>query len=310
MKLYIKTPLIDLKKSYNLDTNIMFKMESYQPSGSFKLRGIERICSQAIEDGAGHFISSSGGNAGLSVAYVGRKLGIRATVVIPKTTPEFVIKKLKREGAEVIVHGDVWDEAHQYALSLVKDDKSAYIPPFDHPKLWEGHSTIVDELKEQCETQPDLIILSVGGGGLLCGIVEGLIRNQWEDTKVLAVETVGSASFYNAVKAGHLITLDKIDSIATSLGSKQVAAKAVEYTQDYNIIPALVSDESCARACVKFADDYRVLVEPACGASISLIYDNSNMIQGYKNIVVIVCGGSVISLDKILLWKAQYQIGE
>jgi len=308
MKLYIKTPLIDLAGNDNADTNIMFKMEAYQPSGSFKLRGMDRICRMAIEDGVSHFISSSGGNAGLSVAYVGRKLGIRVTVVIPRTTPEFIIKKLEREDAEVIVHGDVWDEAHQYALSLVKDDKSVYIPPFDHPKLWDGHSTIVDELKEQCETQPDLIILSVGGGGLLCGVMEGLIRNQWQDTKVLAVETVGSASLYHAVKAGHSIILDKIDTIATSLGAKQVAARSLEYAHDYNIEPVLVSDESCARACVKFADDYRVLVEPACGASISLIYDNSNIIKGYKNIVVIVCGGSVINLKKILRWKAQYKI--
>lgn len=308
MELYIKTPLIDFTESDNSDKNIMFKMESSQPSGSFKLRGMNRICKQAIKDGANHLISSSGGNAGLSVAYVGRKLKVKVTVVVPKTTPEFIIEKLKREGAQVIVYGDVWDEAHQYALSLIKDEKSAYIPPFDDPKLWEGHSTIVDEIKEQCVEQPDLIILSVGGGGLLCGIIEGLIRNGWEDTKVLAVETFGAASLYNSVKEGQLTCLDKIDTFATSLGAKQVAPKALEYANEYNVTPVLVTDEACARACVNFADDFRVLVEPACGASLSLIYDNSDLIQGYKNIVIVVCGGSVINLEKILQWKALYGI--
>ncbi len=303
MDLYIKTPLIDMKENNNPDINIMLKMEAYQPSGSFKLRGMDKICKQAIQEGASRFVSSSGGNAGLSVAYVGRKLGIEVTVVIPKSTPEFVIEKLEKEGAEVIVHGDAWDEAHQYASSLVKDETTAYIPPFDHPKLWEGHSTIIDELNDQCDKQPDLIILSVGGGGLLCGIVEGLIRNQWEDTKILAVETVGSASLYHAIKADELITLDRIDTIATSLGAKQVAAKALEFGQNYHITPVLVTDEACAKACVRFADDYRILVEPACGASLSLVYDKASIIQDSRNIVVIVCGGSVINLEKILQWQ-------
>ncbi|MEA4987445.1 MAG: pyridoxal-phosphate dependent enzyme, partial [Anaerovorax sp.] len=213
MNLFNRTPLLEVN-SFK-DRSVMLKMEAYQPSGSFKLRGMDRICKQAINDGASHLVSSSGGNAGLSVAYVGRKLGVEVTVVIPKTTAGFVVSKLENEGAKVIIHGDVWDDAHQYALSLADDKNTAYIPPFDHPLLWEGHSTIIDELKGQCEKQPDLIVLSVGGGGLLCGVVEGLIRNKWTDTKVLAVETFGSASLYHAVKAGELIELESINTIAT-----------------------------------------------------------------------------------------------
>ena len=114
----------------------------------------------------------------------------------------------------------------------------------------------VDELKDQCENQPDLIVLSVGGGGLFCGVMEGLIRNGWEDTSILAVETYGAASLNSSVKAGELVALESINTIATSLGAKQVAAKALEYAQHYKVTPALVSDEACAKACIRFADDH------------------------------------------------------
>ena len=306
MNLYRKTPLIDmLNPNTDRGISIKLKMEAYQPSGSFKLRGMECLCKHAIDSGATHLISSSGGNAGLSAAYVGRKLGVKVTVVLPSTTPQFMIDKLEMEGAETIVHGDVWDETNQYALGLTEKENTAYIPPFDHSKLWEGHATMIDELNEECEVQPDLIILSVGGGGLLCGVVEGLIKNKWTDTHILAVETKGAASLYNSVKEKKLITLDKIDTIATSLGAKQVSARALEYSLKYKIIPYLVTDHSATKACARFADDYRTLVEPACGASLSIVYDHMVRIKEYKNIVVIVCGGAKVDLEEIIQWQKQ-----
>ena len=301
MQLYVKTPLIDL----NLDRGktVCCKMEAYQPSGSFKLRGIENLMRCAISEGAEKFVSSSGGNAGLSAAYAGRKLAAKVTVVVPETTPSFIVKRLEGEGARAIVHGESWDESHTYALSLMERENAAYVPPFDHPKLWEGHATIVDELKEQCGVQPDLIVLSVGGGGLLCGVVEGLARNGWEDTPILAVETEGAASLYKSVEADTLITLDKIDSIATSLGAKRVAQQALAYAKEYNVIPYLVTDEAAMRSCARFADASRTLVEPACGASLSVLYDDPRITDTYRNIVVIVCGGAIVNLKKITEWR-------
>lgn len=287
----------------NESMSVKLKMEAYQPTGSFKLRGMEYLCRQAIRDGATHLVSSSGGNAGLSVAYAGRKLGVKTTVVVPKTTPAFIVEKLEREGAHAIVYGDVWNEAHEYALALVKGENTVYVPPFDHALLWAGHSTMVDELKEQCDEQPDLIILSVGGGGLLCGIVEGLIRNNWTSTRIMAVETIGAASLSSAIKAGRLVSIDRIDTIATSLGALKVSSRALEYAQMYDIVPYLVTDASAARACVRFADKYRTLVEPACGASLSVVYDQPEMIMDYKNIVVIVCGGAIVNLEKLAQWQ-------
>lgn len=301
MPLYVKTPILDLHLGQG--KTVQCKMEAYQPPGSFKLRGIENLMRRALADGAERFVSSSGGNAGLSAAYAGRMLGAEVTVVVPQTTPAFIAGRLEEEGARAIVHGESWDEAHKYALSLIEKGHAAYVPPFDHPLLWEGHATIVDELKEQCTAKPDLIILSVGGGGLLCGVVEGLVRNGWQDTPILAVETEGAASLYKSAQANALITLDAIESIATSLGAKQVAKQALEYAQEYNVTPYLVTDEAAMRACARFADASRTLVEPACGASLSVLYDDPDMVSAYQNIVVIVCGGALVNLEKITAWK-------
>jgi len=303
MNLYIKTPLIDMLNVRNNHQSIKLKMEAFQPSSSFKLRGMECLCRHVYQSGASHLVSSSGGNAGLSAAYVGRKLGLKVTVILPATTPQSMIGKLEMEGAHTIIKGEAWDEANQYALTLTQKKDTAYIPPFEHPKLWEGHARMIDELQEQCEVQPDLIVLSVGGGGLLCGVVEGLVKNAWTDTRILAVETEGAASLYNSVKAKKRITLEKIDTIATSLGAKQVSATALQYAETYNVTPHLVTDDMAKKACVRFADEYRTIVEPACGATLSVVYDRLEKIKDYKNVVVIVCGGAKVDLEEIMQWR-------
>ncbi len=307
--LYVNTPLVRINNLSSTDKNIYFKMDAFQPSGSFKLRGMQYACLDAVENGAKKLLSSSGGNAGLAVAYVGQKQNIPTTVVLPTSTPQSTIEKLESYNATVIVEGAAWDDAHQHCLSMCQnDDTFAYIPPFDLPKLWEGHGTIVDELKAELDTKPDLIIVSVGGGGLMNGIVEGLIRNGWEDVHILAVETHGADSLYQAVEAGKLITLDDITSVAKSLGAKQVATKTLENAKQFNITPYRVTDERAVAACITLANENRILVEPACGAALSVVYDNLDILKPYKSIVVEVCGGSSVNLDILAQWKSQYNL--
>jgi L-serine/L-threonine ammonia-lyase len=303
-QLYVQTPLIEETRPVFPRKQISYKMEAFQPSGSFKLRGIELACRRALDKGAKKLLSSSGGNAGLAVAYVGSQWSVPVTVVLPESTPSSVADELKRLGSKVIIHGRAWDESNAYCLNLLKEDNRwAYIPPFDHPDLWEGHGSMVDELKEQCRSQPDCIILSVGGGGLMNGVVEGLKRNGWTDTAILAVETVGADSLYQSVQAGHIVTLDDITSVAKSLGAKRVADKTFENVQNYRILPHLVADREAEQACVRFADEHRVLVEPACGASLSPVYAKDPILEPYKNIVVIVCGGSKVDLAALDAWR-------
>ena len=155
-------------------------MECYQPVGSFKIRGIGLLCERAAAEGKRRFVSSSGGNAGFAATYAARELGLTATVVVPSTTPDATRDLLSLYGANVIVQGDVWDVADLRARELASAPDAAYVPPFDHPTLWEGHSSMVDEMA-QAGRKPDVVIVSVGGGGLMCGVLEGLHRNGWKE---------------------------------------------------------------------------------------------------------------------------------
>lgn len=278
--------------------NIFLKMDCFQPTGSFKIRGIGYLCQDLIAKGCQHFVASSGGNSGYAVAYAGKKLHVPVTVFVPKSTNAIFLKRLTEENATVKVAGEVWDEAHQAAMAFVKEVNGGYIPPFDHPLIWQGHASIVDEIVEQCP-KPDAILVAVGGGGLACGILQGLDKYNWSDVPLFAVETEGCASFAATLKAGKLVSVDKINTIATSLGAKTVTAKLVEWMHKRVIHSLVVTDRDAILACRHFVDDHRVLVEPACGAALSVVYNVEQfpLLADKKNIVVIVCGGVGISLD-------------
>jgi len=306
-ELYIQTPQIDsLPLSKILGIPVYLKMEALQPSGSFKNRGVGHMCVHYAEQGTRCFVSSSGGNAGLAVAYAGRKLGIPVKVVVPSTTPSLAKEKIAAEGAEVIVHGQAWDDAHILAKKLASENHAAYIPPFDHPLIWAGNSTIVYEIFGS-GIKPDAILLSVGGGGLLCGVLQGLHAVGWDDVTVITAETEGAASFAASMFADKLVTLDKIDTIATTLGAKRVAEEAFLWTKKHPIIPQIVTDRTAVNACCKFADDHRVLVEPACGASLALAYQGLPVLKTYQSLLIIVCGGSGVNREMLKHWDETIQ---
>ncbi len=217
-----------------LGGKVWLKLENCQPSGSFKARGVGYACQEYTKKGAKNLVSSSGGNAGLAVAYAGKMLGIPVTVVVPTTTKLTSINLIKEQGAKVVIKGDVWDEAHEHALLIAEND-GAYIHPFNDPLLWKGHSTLIEEVIE-AGVVPDAVVLSVGGGGLLSGIVEGLCKHKLFDVPVIAVETEGAASLAASVKADKLVSVSEITSVASSLGARQVARHAFELTKKHPII--------------------------------------------------------------------------
>lgn len=303
MALHINTPLIESRYlSARTKRSIWLKLDALQPSGSFKLRGVGHACEIHHERGAQGFVTSSGGNAGLAVAYAGRRLGIPVTVVVPKTTTDRAKELLAIEGADVIVHGGSWQEANELAMSLTSPS-DAFIHPFDDPLLWTGHASLIDEVS-QAGFKPDVVVLSVGGGGLLCGVIEGLQRNGWQDVPVIAVETEGAASFHAAAKAGHSVEIERIDSIATSLGARRVCNQAVEYLKVHRIESVLVTDQNALNACEDFLLDHRVLVEPACGAALSLAYSPLSF-EEYENVLIVVCGGATATLAQIQQWSSE-----
>lgn len=298
MQLHLNTPLLNSRALSQLSgSNIWLKMEALQPSGSFKIRGVGLACQTSFEQGARRFISSSGGNAGLAVAYAGRLLGVPVTVVVPETTSARARELLHLEQAEVIVHGASWQEANQFALSL-QGESDAFIHPFDDPLLWRGHATMIDEVVAS-GVRPDAVVLSVGGGGLLSGVIEGLQRNGLNDVPVIAVETEGAASFRAATEAGRAVELERISTVATSLGAKKVCEQAIRLAGRHPVISEVVSDEQAVRACLQFIDDHRVVTEPACGASLACVYQQRAVLAPFRHPLVIVCGGATLSAQQL-----------
>jgi L-serine/L-threonine ammonia-lyase len=301
-KLHIETPLIEsLPLSTKSAGRVWLKMEALQPSGSFKLRGIGHACQCYRSQGAKHFISSSGGNAGIAVAYSGRQLGIPVTVVVPDSTPRRAVEAIEQQGANVIIRGESWQEAHQYALQMTSPER-ILIHPFDDPLLWSGHATMIDEVA-RTNIVPDVIVLSVGGGGLLCGVIEGLHRNSMKAVPVLAVETRGADSLSLSRQNAHLSSLGEITSIATSLGAKQVARHAYDSCSSHEVISHVVSDLDAVDASLYFLANHRVMVEPACGASLSALLKPIDFLADKKNILIIVCGGAGVSIEQLTAWK-------
>jgi L-serine/L-threonine ammonia-lyase len=296
-----KTPCIKSNKLSELNNcNVWLKMESSQPTGSFKQRSIGNACQQYAQRGAKKFISSSGGNAGISAAYMGNKLSIPVTVVVPETTSSQAINLMQQENAEVIVHGKSWVEANDLALTYVNSE-AVYIHPFDDQYLWDGVAHIIDEVISD-GVRPDAVILSVGGGSLLSGVSQGLIKNLL-NIPIYAVETEGTASLNTSIKTGQHAKLDEVTGIATTLAAKQVCENAFKVSQAEQVISLIVSDEEALAACFNFLDDHRTLVEPACGATLSTLYNKKLSFSPTDNILVIVCGGATVTLEQLFKYS-------
>lgn len=299
--LHIRTPLI-LHPGLSTPTRrIWLKLENLQPSGSFKLRGMGLLCSQAKAEGKRKVVCPSGGNAGFATAVAAASLGLQACIVVPHTTPESTRARIRKAGAEVIVHGKVWDDANLRAKELSQGADTEYVPAFDHPVLWEGHSTMIDEILEDCP-QVDTLVTSVGGGGLLAGILTGLIRHGRMDCRIIACETMGAASFSAAIKAGHPIRLSRIDTVATSLGAAQVAAWPVQHILDFPHQCVVLGDDEAIMGVVRYANDLRQLVEPACGVSLAIGYLDHPAIADAHDVVIVVCGGVSINAQLVAGW--------
>lgn len=301
MAIHVATPLIQSPAlSAASERAVWMKLEAVQPTGSFKIRGIGALCERHVAAGKTRFISSSGGNAGIAASYAGRLLSIPVLVVVPESTPETARALIREQGAEVIVHGSSWMEANAHAESLLQT-KDALIHPFDDPALWDGHASMIDELV-QTGVRPDAVVLSVGGGGLLAGVAEGLRRNDLAEVPIVAVETAGAASLARSVAAKERIVLESIDSVAKSLGAKQVCERAFDLARSRDVRCVTVGDRAAVSASRRFLDDHRLLVEPACGASLSVLYDNLDIVNPFKSVLVVVCGGAVVSVSELDRW--------
>ncbi len=304
------TPTLESKPlSQRVGTRVLLKMECYQPTGSFKIRGVGQLCQYHAQQGTKYFVAFSGGNAGVAVAYAAEKLGAKASVFLPYTSHQRFIDAVQSYGAETIIKKSKFSGVLEAATTFAREQQAAFIPPYDHPMIWNGHATMIEEIYADGYA-PDAVILSVGGGGLACGVIEGLRRFEGMDIPVYCVETQGAPGFNQAKKVGKVIDLDDVNTIATSLAAQNVTKQLLEYDKQHPLHTRLVEDHQTIRACHLFLDEHRILVEPSCGAALACLYDGLVDFSQYKNVLVIVCGGIGLSYGMLGDYMREYKITE
>ncbi|CCH41800.1 Tryptophan synthase beta chain [Wickerhamomyces ciferrii] len=331
---YIKTPLVDCKElSEQSPCRIFLKQEFIQPSGSYKIRGLSNLIRTSIEEIKSnpnnlgktiHVYAASGGNAGNAVSCASQFYGLESTVVIPKATSDKMKQKIFKNGSKIIVQGETIGEAAIYLKDVLipsLDDSiiPIYCHPYDIPAIWHGHSSIIDEIVDQLASSNELsklkgIVCSIGGGGLYNGLVQGLQRNQLSKIPIMTLETDTCPTFHESIKAQKQVFIKKTNTIAISLACPYVSLKTLEYYNSHKTKNLLVSDSDAANSCLNFANEFNIIVEPACGVALCSVYNN--LIQ--KNIeffddlksddivVIIVCGGSSTTVQDLTNYKLLY----
>ncbi|KAL1958726.1 hypothetical protein VTO42DRAFT_3845 [Malbranchea cinnamomea] len=388
-KPWVETPLIESRGlSQAVGCRVFLKLENLQPSGSFKSRAVGNLVRAYASDpsDAGkylHFFIPSAGNAGLAAAMAASALNYPCTVAVPTTTKPVMVSKLQQAGANVIQHGaniveaasrlrEVMDELRGQTVEGNGPIVPIELHPFDHEKIWEGVSTLVDELayqlppveegeeREEEAGRPralpvDAIICSVGGGGLMNGIIMGIERQSkmcpkqtlgssrgGRDVHVIATETTGAASLAESVKTGKLVTIPGITSMATSLGAVRVATKTFENSVSpppgVKVHSVVLHDSDAARGALRLLDEQKLLVELACGVSVEAAFTTATGVKGVNGcngldanghgpsvqsylsqvipnfgpksrVVIVVCGGSNVSLEMAAEWRRQLDEG-
>lgn len=164
--------------------------------------GLDLLCQRAVAGGATRLVCPSGGNAGFAAAFAGAAIGVNTTVVVPETTIAAFTQHIRDIGAEVIVHGGVWDQANQHALQICQEAGVICIPSFNYLDIWGGNANLIDEAvapAKALNTDFEVLICAFGGGGLMFCVLQGMHRNGMQDVSLIAVETDGAVSLHAAV---------------------------------------------------------------------------------------------------------------
>ena len=242
---------------------IWLKREDQQPVFSYKLRGAyNMIVSLEVARREQGVIAASAGNHAQGVALAARRLGIKATIVMPKTTPEIKIAAVRRLGGDIHLHGNAYDDAKEYAWELAASEGMTYIPPYDHPLVIAGQATVGVECLQQHPSQPDMLFIPVGGGGLIAGIAAH-VKAVNPDIRIIGVEPDEAPCMTRALEAGERVLLDKIGIFADGAAVRQAGEEPFRLARELVDEMLLVDvDEICA-AVKDIFEDTRAIPEPA-----------------------------------------------
>ena len=290
----IETPLQPLKKlSKRLNNNILLKREDLQPVHSFKLRGAyNKLANLNEQQKQAGIIAASAGNHAQGVAFSAKKMGLKAVIVMPKTTPEIKVSAVQALDAQVILFGNSFDEANAHVNELARRHDYTIIPPFDDPDIIAGQGTIANELLQQ-NAKIDKIFVPVGGGGLAAGIAV-YIKQLMPSIKIIAVEPEDAACLKAALKNKSPITLDKVGLFADGVAVRTIGVETFRLCQQYiDDVITVSSDEICA-AVKDIFEDTRAIAEPSGALAIAGIKKYRSQLT-FKNetLVAILSGANV-----------------
>jgi threonine dehydratase len=260
----IESPLEPaLRLSRRLHNRVLFKREDLQPVFSFKLRGAyNKISHLADAEAARGVICASAGNHAQGVALAAQRRGIRARIVMPRTTPQIKVQAVRDLGGEIDLVGDDYDAAYEHAMALARELALTFIHPFDDPEVIAGQGTIAMEILRQHDERIDAIFVPIGGGGLIAGIA-CYVKALYPSIRIVGVEPEDAASMHASLLAGERVTLERVGIFADGVAVKRVGAETFRLAQQYVDEVVLVStDETCA-AIQDIFEDTRAIAEPA-----------------------------------------------
>lgn len=306
-----ETPLDPMHElSRRLGNRVLLKREDLQPVFSFKLRGAyNRIVRLSEEERARGVITASAGNHAQGVALAGRRLGIRATIVMPVTTPGIKVDSVRALGGKIVLHGDSYDEACAHAMEIVESQGLSFVHPYDDPDVIAGQGTIGMELLHQHPDELDAVFVAVGGGGLAAG-VGAWIKSVRPEVKVIGVEPDDAPSMYEALRRGRRVTLDQVGIFADGVAVRQVGKEPFRIARKCLDEVILVGiDEICA-AIKDIFDDVRAVAEPAGALSIAGLKKYVEREKATGRSLAAVLSGANINFDRLRHVAERAELGE
>ena len=307
-----KKTALDLmpQMSERLDNEVYLKREDQQDVFSFKIRGAyNKISSLSQEQINCGIIGASAGNHAQGIAVAATRLGVRPTIVMPKTTPDIKVDAVRRLGGEVVLHGNTYDEASAHARQLSESSGAIFIHPYDDEIVIAGQGTVAMEIQQQLDAAPDAIFIPVGGGGLIAGMAL-CIKHHQPDVKVIGVEPDDAPCMYEALKAGERVVLDHVGIFADGVAVKQVGEITFEIAKSLVDEVILVNtDETCA-AIKDIYDETRSIAEPAGALALAGMkkYVARERITGRR--LVAINSGANINFDRLRHVAERAEIGE
>jgi threonine dehydratase len=304
--------------SKRMDNRIYFKREDMQSVFSFKLRGAyNKMANLSPEQLKRGVICASAGNHAQGVALSASRLGCRALIVMPTTTPQLKIDAVKARGGaavEVVLHGESYTDAYHYALTLEKEQRLTFVHPFDDPDVIAGQGTIGMEILRQHSGPIHAVFVAIGGGGLVAGI-GAYIKAVRPDIKVIGVQTVDSDAMAKSLKAGERVTLTDVGLFSDGTAVKQVGVETFRVAQEVVDEIVIVDTDAICAAIQDVFQDTRSILEPAgalavagAKAYIERAQMSKNPVRG-ETLVAVACGANM-NFDRLRFVAERAEVGE